>query len=75
MAARFIGHVTIEDDTPLSPGTSFIKTWRFRNESTYQWPANTCLICVSKESDKLGGPDVVPGKFTYIASFCFNVVF
>ncbi len=62
MAARFIGHVTIEDDTPISPGTAFIKTWRFRNESTFQWPANTCLICVSKESDNMGGPEVVPGN-------------
>ncbi len=32
--ARFINHVSVTDDTPLTPGTRFVKTWKLRNCGT-----------------------------------------
>jgi len=67
--ARFVKHVTVEDGSELSPGTSFIKTWRFRNEGTIAWPMNSVLLCVGKKADRLGSVEcvviersVVPGE-------------
>lgn len=56
MLARFVQHVTIDDDSFLSPGSQFLKTWRFRNETTYPWPSNCYIICVGKKADQFG-PD------------------
>jgi next-to-BRCA1 protein 1 len=58
MAGRFVKHVTIEDDEEIAPGAPFVKTWRFRNESTVPWPENTHLLCVGRE-DRLSGPESV----------------
>jgi len=52
--ARFVKHVTVEDGSELSPGTSFLKTWRFRNEGIVAWPMNSVLLCVGKKADRLG---------------------
>jgi len=49
--ARFVKHVTAEDGSELSPGTSFVKTWRFRNEGTVPWPEKSVLLCVGKKAD------------------------
>jgi hypothetical protein len=35
--ATFLGDVTISDNTVLTPGTAFIKTWRIRNDGTCAW--------------------------------------
>jgi len=58
--ARFVKHVTVPDGSVLNPGTSFIKTWRFRNESNEPWPLGSKLLFVGKNSDHMGGPDEVP---------------
>lgn len=34
---RFIADVTIPDDTPITAGRSFIKTWRVQNNGTAAW--------------------------------------
>jgi len=67
--ARFVKHVTVEDGSELSPGTSFLKTWRFRNEGTIPWPMNSVLLCVGKKADRLGSVEsiviersVMPGE-------------
>jgi len=52
--ARFVKHVTVEDSSELSPGTSFVKTWRFRNEGTTAWPEKSLLLCVGKKADRMG---------------------
>jgi len=57
--ARFVKHVTVEDGSELSPGTSFVKTWRFRNEGTIAWPMNSVLLCVGKKADRLGSVESV----------------
>lgn len=35
--AQFVSDVTIPDGTTYEPGTSFTKTWRFRNAGTCTW--------------------------------------
>lgn len=35
--ATFLGDVTIPDNTVLTPGTAFVKTWRIRNDGTCAW--------------------------------------
>lgn len=60
MFARFVQHVTIEDQTVLPPHFPFTKTWRMRNEGTEAWPANTELVFLGKNkgSERMGAPDV-----------------
>jgi len=52
--ARFVKHVTAEDGQEFAPGTTFLKTWRFRNEGTVAWPEKSVLLCVGKKSDQIG---------------------
>jgi len=34
---RFVSDVTIPDDSPVAPGTLFVKTWRVQNSGTCAW--------------------------------------
>jgi hypothetical protein len=43
-AAEFIMDVTIPDGTWLSPGVSFVKTWRLRNRGTTTWTTAYALV-------------------------------
>jgi len=51
---RFVKHVTFPDGSEVSTGQQFIKTWRFRNESTAKWPSDTKLLWVG--GDRLSAP-------------------
>jgi hypothetical protein len=55
--ADFVTDVTIPDDTELSPGTEFAKTWRMRNNGTCAWETGT--LWAFESGDELGGPDSV----------------
>lgn len=35
--ATFLGDVTVPDNSTVSPGVQFVKTWRVRNDSTCAW--------------------------------------
>lgn len=63
--AEFVGDVTIPDNALLSPGASFVKTWRVRNDSTCTWgPAGYALhALVLSGGDPLGAisPVALPG--------------
>jgi len=59
LAARFVKHVTVEDNYEFAPATAFIKTWRFRNEGTIPWPQNAVLLYVGKRGDQMGAPSFV----------------
>ena len=56
--ATYAGDVTVPDDTEMSPGESFVKTWRVRNSGTCTWEAGTELVFSSGE--RMGGPNSVP---------------
>jgi len=56
---RFVKHVTVEDDSEYVGGTSFVKTWRFRNEGTIAWPEKCMLLFVGKKGDQMNAPPFV----------------
>jgi len=61
LIARFVRHVTIEDDTKLTPSFAFTKVWRFRNDGRIPWPDTFQLLFVSKrKGDQMSGPDSIP---------------
>jgi len=51
--ATCVADVTIPDDTVLAPGTSFVKTWRIRNNGTCDWTAGFRFVFVG--GDQMGG--------------------
>lgn len=57
LQAAYVTDVTIPDNTVLTPGSSFVKTWRIRNSGTCTWEAGTQLIFTSGEP--LGAPTAV----------------
>jgi hypothetical protein len=48
--ATFVKDVTIPDDTILSPGISFTKTWRLQNTGTCTWTASYALVFINGDS-------------------------
>jgi len=56
--ASFVSDVTIPDNTYLSPGQSFVKTWRLRNSGTCTWTTDYALVSAGGHS--LGAPSSVP---------------
>ncbi len=66
--ATFLGDVTIPDNTQLSVGQVFRKTWRLRNDGTCAWGANARVHSISNVNNNPMGapvlmdmPDVQPG--------------
>jgi hypothetical protein len=59
LVARFVKHVSVPEYHEYAPGTTFTKTWRFRNEGTVPWPQGCNLIFVSKKGDIMGGPATI----------------
>ena len=64
--AAFVADVTIPDNSRLSPGQAFVKTWRLRNAGTCIWTTAYALVFVG--DDQMGGPasialasEVAPG--------------
>lgn len=49
-ALRFIRHVTYPDGTVITPGTTFTKTWRVRNDGNKAWPEGVTLIPAGGDS-------------------------
>ena len=45
--ASFVSDVTIADGSYVAPGSTFIKTWRIRNNGTTTWTTNYKLVFVS----------------------------
>jgi hypothetical protein len=62
-----VADVTIPDNSVISPGAAFVKTWRLKNTGVCQW--NTSYALVFSSGEKMGGPDsaafpttVMPGQ-------------
>lgn len=53
LSEQFLSDVTIPDGTVLAPGSSFVKTWRVKNNGTCHWE-NYQLIFATGE--QMGGP-------------------
>ena len=59
--ATFLGDVTIPDNTLISPGQPFRKTWRLRNDGTCAWGSNAVVHSVTNVNDNpWGAPIVLP---------------
>jgi hypothetical protein len=57
--ATFVKDVTIADNSLVSAGSRFVKTWRIRNDGSCTWgPDGFALVFTG--GDQLGGPDEVP---------------
>jgi hypothetical protein len=54
----FVADVTIPDNTNMSPGESFDKTWRLRNSGTCTWNSEYDLVFV--DGAIMGGPASKP---------------
>lgn len=64
----FVADVTIPDDTPISKGKSFAKTWRIKNSGTCAWDDQYKFVMISiddglstTEAESLM-PPVAPGE-------------
>ena len=56
-AAAFIKDVTIADGSLLSPGQSFIKTWRIQNIGACSWTPSYALVFIN--GDGMSAPSLV----------------
>jgi hypothetical protein len=52
--AEFVKHLTINDNTALEAGQSFMKAWRIKNAGTCIWTTDYVLIFYS--GDEMGAP-------------------
>jgi hypothetical protein len=57
--ATFLGDVTIPDNTLLSPGQPFRKTWRLRNDGTCAWGPNDVVHSITNVNNNPFGAPVV----------------
>lgn len=62
-SAAFVTDVTIPDDTPITAGTPFTKTWRISNTGTCIWGSDYTLTHYSDE--RMSAPASVPLPLTY----------
>lgn len=57
-SAEFVADVTIPDGTVMSPGQTFSKTWRLRNNGTTTW--TTAYAVIFKLGTQMGAPSATP---------------
>ena len=67
--ATFVSDVTIPDNTVMTPGTAFTKTWKVRNDSTCTWDLNYALVfaggtLLSRQNTVNFPGQVPPGRTT-----------
>jgi hypothetical protein len=55
--------VTVPDDTQMSPGQSFTKTWRLRNSGTCTWSKDYSVAVFSGEAMSAPSSVPLPNKF------------
>ena len=66
--AKFVSDVTIPDDSVLSPGSTFTKTWRLENTGSCTWSSAYSLVfdhgaaMGGSKSAQLSGSTVSPGQ-------------
>lgn len=55
---NFVKDVTIPDNTKLTPGSAFTKTWRLKNDGSCTWSSGYKLVF--DRGDAMSGPQEVP---------------
>lgn len=58
----FVADVTIPDNTVISPGNSFTKTWRLKNSGSCSWTTNYKLVYSSGEQMGGAASTALPGN-------------
>ena len=61
-AGMFVADVTIPDGTKMTPGQTFLKTWRMRNSGTTNWGTGYRLAYFA--DDQMGAPPTIAIPFT-----------
>src|SRR3972149_916600 len=56
--SQYVSDVTIPDNTQMTPGQNFTKTWRLRNSGTCTW--TTAYDAVFVDGNAMGGVAAVP---------------
>ena len=71
-SVQFVDDLTIPDDTVISPGEEFVKSWRLRNNGACPWTEGYKIVAVDDEP--LGGDSemvveapVAPGQTTEVS--------
>jgi hypothetical protein len=54
--ARFVSHVSIQDNEELRAGSTFTKTWKLRNSGLLKWPDGCKLVRLDRAND-LNAPE------------------
>jgi hypothetical protein len=55
---QFVSDVTVPDNTPITAGTTFIKTWRLKNNGSCTWTSGYALVFYN--GDAMSGPASAP---------------
>lgn len=45
--AQFVRDVSVQDNTPFAPGTTYVKTWRLKNVGSCTWTTGYNLVFIS----------------------------
>jgi hypothetical protein len=48
--AQFVRDLSVQDDTPFAPGSSFVKTWRLKNVGYCTWTTNYRVVFQSGDA-------------------------
>jgi hypothetical protein len=58
--AQFVRDLTVQDNSPFTPGSSFVKTWRLKNIGHCTWTTDYMLIFESGDAMKAKTPIRLP---------------
>lgn len=56
---KFVADVNVPDDTKMSPGQDFVKTWRVKNTGSCPWGAGYKLVYAGYEDQMSGQPQAL----------------
>jgi hypothetical protein len=56
--AQFVTDVSVPDDTPIGAGTTFVKTWRLKNNGSCTWTSGYSMVFYN--GDAMSGPASAP---------------
>ncbi len=56
--AQFVKDITVPDDTEITAGTTFVKTWRLKNTGSCTWTSGYAIVFYN--GDAMSGPASVP---------------